>query len=62
MAKKAYEFIKELCENEKFDYLWYITFGNIILPSYVYRIKVPLIWGPVGELMKLIKISKKIKF
>lgn len=61
--KKAYEFIKELCENEKFDYLWYITFGNIILPSYVYRIKVPLIWGPVGGTDEIDKnFEKRLSF
>lgn len=32
----------------QFDYVWSITFGNMFLPTYMYKLGLPFIWGPVG--------------
>lgn len=44
----AYHFAKKLCSEIQFDYIWHITWGNMFLPTYMYKLPVPFIWGPVG--------------
>lgn len=40
--------IKDKMETINFDYVMHLTFGSIWLPTYLHRLKVPFIWGPVG--------------
>lgn len=44
----AYHSAKKLCKEIKFDYVWHITWGNMFLPTYMYKLDVPFIWGPNG--------------
>lgn len=61
--KKAYKYLKSINCSAKYDYLWYITFGNIILPAYVYKLNIPIIWGPVGGTDQIVDVFyKKMKF
>lgn len=61
--KESYKLIKELCSNEKYDYLWQITFGNVVLPTFLYKLDVPLIWGPSSGIDKINKVFyRRFKF
>lgn len=44
----AYKYAKRYCKEISFDYVWSITFGNMFLPTYMYKLKVPFVWGPIG--------------
>lgn len=44
----AYHCARKLCAEVPFDYVWHITWGNFFLPTYLYRLKIPMIWGPCG--------------
>lgn len=44
----AYRYAKKYCQNIAFDYVWNITFGNMFLPTYMYKLGLPFIWGPIG--------------
>ena len=45
---RAYLFLKGYVKNESFDYLIHITFGNMFLPLWIYKLDIPFIWGPIG--------------
>lgn len=45
---KAYELLKQTVKQKSFNYLIHLTFGNMFLPFWVYKLDIPFIWGPVG--------------
>lgn len=44
----AFRYAKKYCREMQFDCVWSITFGNMFLPTYMYKLGLPFIWGPVG--------------
>jgi glycosyltransferase involved in cell wall biosynthesis len=44
----AYLHILKTHKTYNFDYIWHLTFGNIFLPTLLYKIKIPFVWGPLG--------------
>lgn len=44
----AYRRARELVQQTRFDYVIALTFGSIWLPTFMHRLPVPFIWGPVG--------------
>lgn len=46
--KKAYLSAKKLCMKVKFDYVQHATFVSYTQPTYMYKLGLPMIWGPVG--------------
>lgn len=44
----AYRHAKQLCATQRFDYCLHLTFGSIWLPTFMHRLPIPFIWGPVG--------------
>lgn len=44
----AYRFAKKICKTIKFDYCFALTFGSIWMPTFMYKLPIPFIWGPVG--------------
>lgn len=46
--KKVVSFAKKLTNEIKFDYCVALTFGSIWMPTYLFKLKIPFIWGPIG--------------
>lgn len=44
----AYRRAKELARRSRFDYAMHLTFGSIWMPTFMHRLPLPFIWGPVG--------------
>lgn len=44
----AYRRARELVKQQPFDYVLHLTFGSIWMPTFMHRLPVPFIWGPVG--------------
>lgn len=44
----AYRLARALCAKNRFDYAMHLTFGSIWMPTFMHRLGVPFIWGPVG--------------
>lgn len=44
----AYRRARDLVMRSHFDYAMHLTFGSIWLPTFMHRLPLPLIWGPVG--------------
>lgn len=44
----AYRRARELVRHTRFDYAIALTFGSIWMPTFMHRLAVPFIWGPVG--------------
>lgn len=44
----AYRRAKRLIREVEFDYCMHLTFGSVWLPTFMYRLPVPFIWGPLG--------------
>lgn len=44
----ALRIAKNLCNKEKFDYVQHITYVSCVMPTYMYKLKVPFIYGPVS--------------
>lgn len=44
----SYEILKKLVKNEDFDCAWFLTMGNAFLPTRVYKLNVPYIYGPIA--------------
>lgn len=44
----AYGMAKQLCRKKKFEYCIALTFGSIWMPTFMYKLPIPFIWGPVG--------------
>lgn len=62
--KNAYRAAKKLCSKVSFDYVQHVTFVSYTQPTYMYKLGVPLIWGPVsgGEnIPKSIELKYTIK-
>lgn len=62
--KKAVKVAKEWNEKIHFDFVQHVTFVSYTQPSYMYKLGIPLVWGPVsgGENIPngiKIKMSKK---
>ena len=61
--RKAVRVAKALNSKERFDLVHHITFGAYTQPTYMYKLDIPFVWGPLGggEKMPLIK-GRKIDF
>lgn len=46
--RKAAKVAQELNKKEHFDFVQHVTFVSYTQPSYMYKVGVPLIWGPVS--------------
>lgn len=44
----AYLLAKNLVRQYKFNYCQHLTFGNMWLPTFMHKLPVPFIWGPIG--------------
>ena len=44
----AYQKAKRLVSEISFDYCMHLTFGSMWMPTFMYRIPLPFIWGPIG--------------
>lgn len=44
----AYKLAARLCRDIRFDYCVSLTFGSVWMPTFMYKLKVPFIWGPIG--------------
>jgi glycosyltransferase involved in cell wall biosynthesis len=44
----AYRLAKELCAKTRFDYAMHLTFGSVWMPTFMHRLGIPFIWGPIG--------------
>ena len=44
----AYGRARKLLLDETFDYVMHLTFGSIWMPTFMHRLGLPFIWGPVG--------------
>lgn len=44
----AYRRARQLVRQARFDYAIALTFGSIWMPTFMHRLPVPFIWGPVG--------------
>jgi len=44
----AYKRAKELHKEIGFDVIHHLTFGNVWLPTFLWKLPVPFIWGPLG--------------
>lgn len=39
---------KRIAKKEHVDYVMHLTFGSVWMPSFLYHLKEPFIWGPIG--------------
>lgn len=46
--RNAYLAARKLCMKVKFDFVQHITFVSYTQPTYMYKLGLPLIWGPVA--------------
>lgn len=46
--RRSYRYLKKHFDFSQIDYIWFLTMGNMYLPTWVYKFNKPLIWGPVG--------------
>ena len=46
--RNAYLAARKLCTKVKFDYVQHVTFVSYTQPTYMYKLGLPLIWGPVA--------------
>lgn len=44
----AYRRARQLVRQERFDYVIALTFGSIWMPTFMHRLPLPFIWGPIG--------------
>ena len=44
----CYQLAKEIIKHNKIDYVMSITFGNIWMPTFMYKLPCKFIWGPLG--------------
>lgn len=44
----AYKIAKRLKKDNNFDYVMHLTFGSVWLPTFMWKLGVPFIWGPWG--------------
>ena len=55
--KKAYIVAKELMNDIQFDLVHHLTFGAFTQPTYMYKLGIPFVWGPLGGGEKLPRIK-----
>ncbi len=58
--KKAFKVAKELCKKEYIDIVHHLTFGAYTQPTFMWKLGIPFVWGPIGggEKMPFIKGRK----
>lgn len=39
---------KKILESNPIDCTWHLSFGSMWMPTFLYRLSIPFIWGPVG--------------
>jgi glycosyltransferase involved in cell wall biosynthesis len=44
----AYIRARELVRQTRFSYAIHLTFGSVWMPTFLHRLRIPFIWGPVG--------------
>lgn len=44
----AYRHVRHLTREITFDYCLHLTFGSMWMPTFMYKLPVPFIWGPIG--------------
>lgn len=44
----CYKLAREITKERKIDYILSVTFGNIWMPTFLYRLPCKFIWGPLG--------------
>lgn len=44
----AYRRARQLLHAQTFDYVMHLTFGSLWMPTFMHRLPLPFIWGPVG--------------
>lgn len=44
----AYQRAKQLVTDVKFDFCIHLSFGSMWVPTFMYKLPVPFIWGPIG--------------
>ena len=61
---KAYKIAKNLNKGIKFDLIHHVTFVSYTQPTYMYKLGIPMIWGPVAggdNIPKNVKIKLSMK-
>jgi len=43
-----YKIARKIHKQRKFDLVHHLTFGNLWLPTFMFFLKIPFIWGPIG--------------
>lgn len=51
--KKAYEKARALMQEVRFDIVHHLTFGAFTQPTFMYKLGIPFVWGPLGGGEKL---------
>lgn len=44
----CYQVAKKICKEQKVDYALTVTFGNMWMPTFMYKLPCKFIWGPIG--------------
>jgi glycosyltransferase involved in cell wall biosynthesis len=44
----AYKLAKQVAREMTFDYCIHLSFGSMWMPTFMYKIPIPFIWGPIG--------------
>ena len=44
----AYRLAKRISRDITFDYCFALTFGSIWMPTFMYKLNIPFVWGPIG--------------
>ena len=44
----CYQLAKEIIKHNKIDYVMSVTFGNVWMPTFMYKLPCKFIWGPLG--------------
>jgi glycosyltransferase involved in cell wall biosynthesis len=44
----AYKKAKQLSKEITFDYCMHLSFGSMWMPTFMYKLPIPFIWGPIG--------------
>lgn len=44
----AYRLAKRISRDISFDYCFALTFGSIWMPTFMYKLNIPFVWGPIG--------------
>jgi glycosyltransferase involved in cell wall biosynthesis len=44
----SYRIAKNICKRQEIDYSMALTFGNMWMPTFIYKLPCKFIWGPIG--------------